>query len=332
MRFLTGLLALALAGAVSACALGTDPARDVGVRIADFGDNPGRLRMYKYVPQDLPPAPAMVVVLHHCFQYAADYVEEAGWVSLADRYGFVLLMPEEVPLNDLNLCFDSYSGSDARGRGEAESIREMIERMVVDHKVDRQRIFVTGLSSGGSMALMMLAAYPEIFAGGGAVGSVTFGCTSIVFGMVPCLAVGEDKEPQEWGDIVRAASPHQGPWPIVSVWHGDADIVTNPDNAEETVEQWTNVHGTDAVPDLIEQVEGYPRYVYEDSAGRAVVEYYSITGMGHSVPIDLKRGCGDSRDGVGDFVSDMHICSSLYMAKFWGLVADPGAAAVSSTK
>src|SRR5450759_221417 len=24
---------------------------------------------------------------------------------------------------------------------------------------------------------------------------------------------------REWGDLVRAASPHHGPWPNISVWH-----------------------------------------------------------------------------------------------------------------
>ena len=32
-------------------------------------------------------------------------------------------------------------------------------------------------------------------------------------------------------DVVRAASPHRGPWPRVSIWHGGADRTVSPVNA-----------------------------------------------------------------------------------------------------
>ena len=34
---------------------------------------------------------------------------------------------------------------------------------------------------------------------------------------------GRPRTAREWGDLVRRASKHRGPWPRVSVWHGDAD-------------------------------------------------------------------------------------------------------------
>jgi poly(hydroxyalkanoate) depolymerase family esterase len=312
------VLLIALAGILSGCTLGAAPLVDVTTNVAEFGENPGGLRMYKYVPAKLPPSPAMVVVLHHCFQHANSYIDEAGWRPLADRYGFVLLLPEQVPGNDFYRCFGWYSAENRRGKGEVESIREMVEKMAADYHVDRSRIFVTGLSSGGSMTLVMLAAHPELFAGGGEVGGVPMGCAASSLDMPVCQTVGISKSPREWGDAVRAASPGQGPWPILSIWHGPNDVVSVPENGKAILAQWTNLHGATTVRQ--DTVEGYPHSVYLDSSGRAVVEFYEITGMGHSVPVDFARGCGDGRDGIGNFVSDMHICSSFYMAKFWGLI------------
>jgi poly(3-hydroxybutyrate) depolymerase len=60
-----------------------------------FGSNPGNLRMYRYVPPRLDADPALVVVLHGCTQTAAGYDLGAGWSTLADRYGFVVLLPEQ---------------------------------------------------------------------------------------------------------------------------------------------------------------------------------------------------------------------------------------------
>ena len=38
------------------------------VEIAGFGTNPGALKMFAHVPEQLPRAPALVVVLHGCGQ------------------------------------------------------------------------------------------------------------------------------------------------------------------------------------------------------------------------------------------------------------------------
>ena len=46
---------------------------------------------------------------------------------------------------------------------------------MVAHDLDRSRIFVTGLSAGGAMASVMLATYPELFAGGAIIAGLPYG-------------------------------------------------------------------------------------------------------------------------------------------------------------
>ena len=105
---------------------------------SSFGTNPGDLRMFSFVPDNLQPAPALVVVLHGCGQTAAGYDLGAGWSTLAKRYGFALLMPEQQPSNNANGCFNWFNPEDtARERGEACSIRQMIARMVGDIRSTR---------------------------------------------------------------------------------------------------------------------------------------------------------------------------------------------------
>ncbi len=58
----------------------------------------------------------------------AGYDLGAGWSSLATRYGFALLMPEQQASNNANGCFNWFSPEDtARDSGEACSIRQMID-------------------------------------------------------------------------------------------------------------------------------------------------------------------------------------------------------------
>ncbi len=107
------------------------------LEVTDFGANPGDLKMFSFVPDDLQPKPALVVVLHGCGQTAAGYDLGAGWSSLATHYGFALLMPQQQPSNNANGCFNWFNPEDtARDSGEACSIREMIARMVGDIGID----------------------------------------------------------------------------------------------------------------------------------------------------------------------------------------------------
>jgi poly(3-hydroxybutyrate) depolymerase len=57
------------------------------VETTGFGSNPGGLRMFSFAPDNLQPAPGLVVVLHGCGQTAAAYDLGAGWSTLAKHYG-----------------------------------------------------------------------------------------------------------------------------------------------------------------------------------------------------------------------------------------------------
>ena len=256
-----------------------DAACDHLIEVRKFGSNPGALRMFKYVPAN--PEPALVVVLHSCTQTAGQYDLGAGWSTLADRYGFVLLLPQQQAANNPNVCFNWFLPDDMeRHKGEAASIHQMVERMVRDHGIDRGRVFVTGLSAGGAMTAVMLAAYPETFAAGAVIAGLPYGTAKNVNEAFESMFQVRPRAAPAWGDLVRAASPHRGPWPRLSVWHGSADPVVKPQNAEEIVKQWTDVHGLDEVPTQTEIVDGYPRQVWRDRAGEAIIEHYTISQHG----------------------------------------------------
>ncbi len=52
---------------------------------------PGGLKMFAYVPQNLPRQAPLVVVLHGCRQNAEEYERGAGWTHMARERGFALL-------------------------------------------------------------------------------------------------------------------------------------------------------------------------------------------------------------------------------------------------
>ncbi len=298
--------------------------------VTGFGSNPGALRMFSYVPDALEPAPALVVALHGCTQSASSYDHGAGWSTLADRYGFALLLPQQPASNNPKACFNWFqSGDIARDCGEALSIRQMVARMIADHRVDPRRVFVTGLSAGGAMTSVMLAAYPDVFAAGAIIAGLPYGSATNVQQAFESMFQGRSRPAREWGDLVRGASPHQGPWPRVSVWHGDADATVKPANAEDIIRQWTNVHGIKTAP-TESMVEGYRRQVWR-AAGEDVIESYTITGMAHGMP--LATGSSDRQCGAaGPFLLEVGISSSYHIAIFFGLTGTVRAAASESER
>src|SRR5450631_2885250 len=294
-----------------------NPAFDHLTEVTGFGSNPGALRMFKYVPAD--PQPALVVVLHGCTQTAVSYDFGAGWSTLADRHGFVLLLPEQQRANNANNCFNWFSAGDIeRGRGEAMSIRCMVEKMIVDHGIDRRRVFVTGLSAGGAMTSVMLATYPEVFAGGAIIAGLPYGVASNMREALSGMFTSSSRPAGELGDLVRKASDHNGPWPKLSVVDGCADRTVNPANADEIVKQWLDVHGLPANPMSEGIVDGYPRQIWWNADGETTIESYTITDMAHGTP--LGTADNDERYGKqGAFLIEAGISSSYHIAKFFGL-------------
>lgn len=283
-----------------------------------FGLNPGALRGRFYVPEGLGKAAPLVVVLHGCTQDAAGYDRGSGWSRLADEQGFAVLFPEQQRANNPNLCFNWFVTHDTRrDSGEPHSIRQMIAAMVAEHGIDPARIYVTGLSAGGGMASVMLATYPEVFAGGAIIAGLPFGTAGSIPEAFDRMRAHGGPRDAALGALVKAASDHPGPWPTISIWHGDSDGTVNHDNAALVVDQWREVHGVSAEPTATETVAGHQRSVWRDAAGREVIEQYRIAGLGHGTP--LSTAGADASEVAGPYMLEAGISSTRRIATFWGL-------------
>ena len=181
-----------------------------------FGPNPGALVAKTYIPESFVEGAPLVVVLHGCTQTAEGYDRGAGWWRAADEHGFALLFPEQQRANNPNLCFNWFSPDDTRrDRGEARSIREMVAEMHARFGTDPERVFVTGLSAGGAMTAVMLATYPEVFAGGGIIAGLPFGSAHSVPQAFDRMRGHGGPTAAALSDLVRSETDHPGPGPTL---------------------------------------------------------------------------------------------------------------------
>ncbi len=290
----------------------------------NFGANPGALRMLVYRPDFLPPGAPLVVVLHGCTQSAEAYAHGAGWLDLADRHGFIVVAPEQTQANNPSLCFNWFNPGDVRrDEGEAASIRAMVDVAVRAFGADPTRIFVTGLSAGGAMTSALLAAYPEVFAAGAVVAGLPHGAAASVQEAFAAMAAAQPREQQHWGDKVRAASAHAGPWPRIAIWHGDADATVRPGNRDAIIAQWRDVHDLNLTPTRTDNLAGHRREVWANAAGDPTIECVTIGGMGHGAAVGAAGpdGCGEA----GPYLIETGLSSAQEIARFFG-IAKPGVA------
>lgn len=279
---------------------GVAPATDLG----DFGSNPGGLSMLVHAPAGgTKPGAALIVLLHGCGQSARTFSRDGGWIALADRFGIPLVLPEQSDDNNRGRCFNWFRPlHTTRGLGEAESIRQMVSAAVDRFQSNPRRVFIAGLSAGGAMTAAMLAAYPEVFAGGAAIAGLPVGAaTSTAEALRRMAEAGPVRAPSAWADQVRHAAPagYAGPWPRLAIWHGEADRVVDPANARLLAMQWSALHRLNAASTEATELLGARRERW-DSAGQPVVELWMLPGVAHEWPA-----------GATDAIAD-----------FWGLAAD----------
>lgn len=323
-----------LVTALAACAPGAldgaDPDEAEGVteqsltQVSGFGSNPGNLQMFTYAPAGLPANAPVVLVLHGCTQTAAA-MEASGWTAAAAAQKLYLIYAQTSSSNNASSCFNWFElGDIARDQGEALSLRQMVGWVLANASTDPNRVFVTGLSAGAFMAEVMAAVYPDVFAGAAVDAGGPYKCATSMTEAFTCMNPGVNRTPAAWGDLVRNAYPgYTGRRPRISVWHGTSDTTVAPANLTESVDQWTNVFGTDQTPDLTETIAGHTHKVYRDGSGAAVVETYEISGMGHAVAVDPQFNLpgGAACGSTGSYFTDANICAVYQQELFFGLLA-----------
>ncbi len=258
--------------------------------ITGFGTNPTNLRMHLYVPDNLPNNAPILVANHYCTGTGPALYSGTQFASLADRYGFIVIYPSATRSGQ---CFDVSTPQALRRGGGSDpvGIMSMVSYVQRSYNVDSTRIFVTGVSSGAMMTQVLLGLYPDVFKAGAAFAGVPFGCFATTDGSTwnsNCANGTISRTPQQWGDLVRNAYPgYTGSRPRVQLWHGTADTTLRYANFNESIKQWTNVHGISQTPLLTDTPQsGATRTRYGSTGGQAQVEAISLNGTGHNLPVN----------------------------------------------
>ncbi|KMO31655.1 esterase [Methylobacterium aquaticum] len=233
-----------------------------------FAGPPGRRAYRLYVPGGYRGRPRpLVVMLHGCTQTPEDFATGTGMNALAEAETILVAYPEQPRSANQARCWNWYSPAD-QGRDSGETgIIAGITRAVMDaYAVDPRRVYVAGISAGGSAAANVAVAYPDLYAAVGVHSGLCAGAARSLSGAIAAMRDG----------VAGTASPI----PTI-VFHGDRDTTVNPKNAAALAAATGER--------LIRRDEGqvpngraYERHLYADAAGRPAVEHWVIHGSGHA--------------------------------------------------
>jgi poly(hydroxyalkanoate) depolymerase family esterase len=253
-------------------------------------------RRYKlFIPTR--PAPdsgrPLVVMLHGCTQNADDIargtrLNERAAIALP---GALVLYPEQSASDNPQKCWNWFDKAhQVREAGEPALLAELVSSIVGRYGAHRREVFVAGISAGGAMAVNLVVAYPELFAGAAVHSGIPYGAAATVMQALPVMRNGPSD--------TLVLRPIEVP---LLVMHGESDAVVNPRNGGALAAQWRSAVERSLHEPLVAQeaearsTDGrvFRRVAYTSSTlpVRPFLEWWTVRELGHA-------WSGGSKDGT----------------------------------
>ncbi len=246
----------------------------------------GGTRSYKlYIPSGYTgQAVPLVVMLHGCTQTSVDFAVGTRMNVLAEGKVFLVAYPQQAISANGSKCWNWFQAADQQhGRGEPSLIAGITQQIMCQYHVDANRVYVAGLSSGGAMAAIMAATYPDLYAAVGVHSGLAYGAAQDLPSAFAAMKQGTPQRTQLPNRVI----------PLI-VFHGDHDRTVAPINADHVIEQWLQIADdeTNAMHRSVRSVTvepgqlvggyAYTRYIYHDSRGQAIMEKWVVHQAGHA--------------------------------------------------
>lgn len=269
----------------------------------------GRTRTWiAYVPQKHEAHPAVVLVLHGSMGTGRQVRAVFGYDFdlLADQHGFIVVYPQgyEGHWND-GRVMGPYSAK-RENLDDVGFLQALVDCLVKDHHVDPVRVYVTGISNGGSMTLRMALEAPGFARAFAAVAASLPTPENLAFrpkhqSVSMLLMNGTDDPINPWqgGDVVL--------WPVLA---NRGPVLS----AQASIDTFRSLAGLEGRP----EVTSFPDL--DSSDGSSVVRFlwsepgkrraalYRIQGGGHGVPHPATYG----RRLLGRSNRDVHAANEIW--------------------
>jgi polyhydroxybutyrate depolymerase len=269
----------------------------------------GRMRTWiAYLPAKPGARPALVIALHGSMGTAEQARAAYGYDFdlLADQQGFIAVYPQ------------GYEGhwNDCRVKGPFAAKREnvddvgflhaLVDRLVRDHNADPARVYVTGISNGGQMALRLALQTPDFARAYAAVAASVPAPENMAVtpknqpvSMLIMNGTGDPFNPWRGGDVV-----------LYGVWGNRGPVLSTPASIDY-FRKLAGLEGTPRVtrfPDLDPGDGSTAERSSWSAPGKRGVALYTIKGGGHNCPHPALHG----QRLLGNSNRDIHAANEIW--------------------
>lgn len=213
---------------------------------------------------------ALVLDMHGSGSTALQQEELSGMDATSDQHGFLVAYPQGLITSgtgfDWNVPGQPLVGGGFPPPGAADDVAfltDLVAALGDRYCIDAGQVYATGLSGGGRMASQLACDAAGTFAAVAPVAGLRFPSPCADTSAVPVVAFHGTADPVD---------PYDG--------NGQAYWTYSVPTAAQ---RWAAHDGCDAVPGTLAR-PGYTLTTYRGCGGKAVVELYSLTGMGHEWP------------------------------------------------
>lgn len=240
------------------------------------------IRIYKlYMAASAADRPrGLIVMLHGCKQDPDDFATGTNMNAVAETHGLLVAYPAQPGSANASSCWNWFNPADqGRGAGEPSILAGITRELMSEFALERDQVFVAGLSAGGAMAVVMGETYPDLYSAIGIHSGLPYRSANDVMSAFAAMR-GEAATPYRANPRY---TPKSEPTVRSIVFQGTADPTVNPNNANKILETAGRRYG----PAKTESGRApggriYTRSVYKGSNGTSAAEFWMVEGGGHA--------------------------------------------------
>jgi poly(hydroxyalkanoate) depolymerase family esterase len=244
-------------------------------------------------PQSLP----LLVFLHGCGQAPEDFLKGTEIAPVADRESFFILLPMQERAYNPLACWNWYLPEhQARGAGEPAIIAGMVNEIKSKYRVDSQKTYLAGFSSGAAMASTLAACYTDVFAATAIHSGMPYQSATTLSEAFQAMNSGGSRDPIQTAELAYRCSGQRSLLMPTIIFQGTSDTTVNPTNAQQLFDQFTqfndladnqrdddSINTSQAIVENGQIPSGHSfRYDHVDYRGKPLIARYTVRPMQHA--------------------------------------------------
>ena len=258
----------------------------------------------------------LVVMIHGCRETAEQFERGTRMNAIADRERFAVLYPDQSTFANVRRCWNWFERNTAAGTGECAIILEMIREAHQHARLNRSRVYVAGMSSGGALAGLLAYHHPDLFAAiamhSGLPPMMPPSAAAAISAMKKGVRINSEMLADRYWNKHKVLPP-----PLI-VLHGDKDKTVTEKNATSMVKLWEKLYESAPQADPLTRVDieiasakqtrSYTQ-IDQQREGQTVISGLRIHGLAHhwsggdaALPFNDATG-PDASELIWNFVS-----------------------------